>query len=497
MTNSPGFLERLGIHGCGSIEPSLLAGLALGDPVLLQGQAGSAKTLLVTRVAAELGLAHWAYDCSKICFEDILGFPNPADLSQGRVSYVQTPLSLFDKECVLFDEISRAAPSVQSKLLDVIRARSIMGIALPKLKYVFAAMNPPGDYSGAHPLDRALAGRFAFILPMPAARDMDPDALVRIITQRAAEDARLLGGGEPAARVSLGVFLERVRARLPKILEEQALPLQNYVLNVLSSFWVSDVDLDGRRAGMIFRNLAAALAVFEELGEVIPPLRLGAALWPIFRHSLPFDVTGESVSDVVAASAHAAGVQAFLQGRTRGSVDASLRLLSTRDLVRAATIYREAAPTLNAGDHESFITRLLSTLEDREAAPETLAGAYTGLRRVVGDYQSGRIRAGGDLMARAMGGLRGIWDHHDLLKSGLGAALAAVLVKHPRDAAAAHIALRRTSKESGTTGGRNFRIGPAYIGPKPSLPAEFDGVFQALRKELSRFDEVSPMEKAI
>ena len=79
---------------------------------------------------------------------------------------------------VFVDELSRTRPDLQNKLFSIIHERRVQGIPLEKLRYRWAAMNPPpaagddadddGDaYLGAEPLDPALADRFAFLLEVP------------------------------------------------------------------------------------------------------------------------------------------------------------------------------------------------------------------------------------------------------------------------------------------------------------------------------------------
>jgi MoxR-like ATPase len=52
-----GFLRALGIAGWDAHEPAVLAALATESPLLLVGAHGSAKTLLLARLAEALGLA--------------------------------------------------------------------------------------------------------------------------------------------------------------------------------------------------------------------------------------------------------------------------------------------------------------------------------------------------------------------------------------------------------------------------------------------------------
>lgn len=129
-------LEKLGIYGMSGIEDMVLAGFVTGDPVLLVGTHGTAKTLLYLQLAEAMGLKFWAYDASKALFEDVIGFPNPYEIKEGRIGYVSTPMSVWDKEFILIDEISRANYQLQAKWLELIRARTIMGQRAGSIKYI-------------------------------------------------------------------------------------------------------------------------------------------------------------------------------------------------------------------------------------------------------------------------------------------------------------------------------------------------------------------------
>jgi hypothetical protein len=65
------------------------------------------------------------------------------DAKRGTVKYLRTPGDLWDAQCVFLDEISRCRPETQNKLFSVIHEKRVQGLALPKLRYRWAAMNPP------------------------------------------------------------------------------------------------------------------------------------------------------------------------------------------------------------------------------------------------------------------------------------------------------------------------------------------------------------------
>ncbi len=164
-------LRGLGIEGLGTLEPVLLAALVTAEPLLLIGAHGTGKSLLLTRIAEALGLSVRHYNASLLNFDDLIGFPLPAQ--DGTLQYVRTPASIWGAGAVIFDEISRCRPDIQNKLFPIIHERRAQGLLLESLRYRLAAMNPPSTddsdsgYLGCEPLDPALADRFAYVVRMP------------------------------------------------------------------------------------------------------------------------------------------------------------------------------------------------------------------------------------------------------------------------------------------------------------------------------------------
>ena len=181
-------IEQLGIFGSKEADENLvLASLLTGDPLLLIGNHGCAKTHVANKVAQALGRKFLVYDASKAMFEDVLGYPNVEQLKHGIVAYVPSPVTIWDKELVLIDELNRAVPELQSKWLEIIRSRKIMGFPT-QVKWVWAAMNPM-SYSATNALDAALIGRFAFFLYPPDVLQMDEEDRIRVAMHINGDDA--------------------------------------------------------------------------------------------------------------------------------------------------------------------------------------------------------------------------------------------------------------------------------------------------------------------
>lgn len=116
-----GFLARLGIVGWAPLEPVVLAALATESPVLLVGEHGTAKSLLVERLAGALGLVFRHYNASLVSYDDLVGIPLPDDHGPG-LRFVGTQGAIWGAGFVFLDEISRCRPELQNKLFPLIHA---------------------------------------------------------------------------------------------------------------------------------------------------------------------------------------------------------------------------------------------------------------------------------------------------------------------------------------------------------------------------------------
>ncbi|MCX8094330.1 MAG: MoxR family ATPase [Candidatus Goldbacteria bacterium] len=297
------WFEKLGIYGMNEIEDVIITGIAIGDPVLLIGTHGTAKTTLCRKLAEVLGLKFHAYDASKALFEDIIGFPNPETISKGKIDYVPTALSIWDKEFVLIDEISRARAESQNKWLEVIRSRKVMGLPIKNLKIIFAAMNPP-SYFGSYPLDEALASRFSLIVNIPPIIEMADDDVKKIINNITEDDGKGLSNRiekkmTEQEKKEFSDFIKKIRETF--YLNEKNLngKIDNYLLKFLRFAHARGINLDGRRINMAKRNIIAYISTwsiknnkkelkFEELKE------------PIFhaiKYTLPFEAIDIEISN--------------------------------------------------------------------------------------------------------------------------------------------------------------------------------------------------------
>lgn len=152
--------------------------------ILLQGQHGVGKTMILTQACDSLGLNLKYYSASSLDpYTDLVGIPEFITNDEGqRVIRSVRPQEINDAEVVFFDELNRADPKVLNAVFELIQFKSINGERLPNLKCVIAAQNPPdGDYT-VDSLDPALADRFQICL------DIKPEVSLSYLKKVLKED---------------------------------------------------------------------------------------------------------------------------------------------------------------------------------------------------------------------------------------------------------------------------------------------------------------------
>jgi MoxR-like ATPase len=294
-SSMPARLPALGVFGFDRLEPVILAALVTEDPLLLIGRSGTGKTYLLNTLSEALELEHRHYNASLIAFDDLVGFPYPEQES-GTVRFLETPATVWQAESVLIDEISRCKPEHQNRLFALVHERRVQGIALPRLRYRWAAMNPcsadqDGEetYTGSEALDPALADRFALFV-----RALDWEGLSAEERRRVADP-----GGEGRIAEDGGALRRQIAAWRERFLEqlETCPPLiVDYATAVVGALNDAGVRVSPRRARLLARSLLAATVVTEQVVE--PLFRL------VLEASLPHATWGVSVSAEVVAAAH-------------------------------------------------------------------------------------------------------------------------------------------------------------------------------------------------
>jgi len=285
-----GLIARLGLVGLEALEPVVIASLATRSPLLLIGAHGSAKSLLLERVAEALDLRWRHYNAALVNFDDLVGYPLPDE--HGRLRFIETPASVWGAQAVFIDEISRARLDVQNRLFPIIHERRVQGIALNDLEHRWAAMNPPSvdeddtsPYLGSQPLDVALADRFAMQAVMPDWRSFGEAQQEAVIRAHAAVPDPLAGALWTAA-------IARTREVLPIVEAQWAASIARYVRILSALLAETGSQLSARRAGMLARNLAAIHAArLSDNAEAT----IDDSAWIATLNSMPFAACGQKL----------------------------------------------------------------------------------------------------------------------------------------------------------------------------------------------------------
>lgn len=186
--------EDFNIYGIpDSDETCILASLLSGEPSLFIGPPGTAKTEIIYMIGSALRESSkrqhpanpekWfrfnVYDTSKMNFEDLIGWPNPNALKEGKVSFIESPTTIWDKDMIGLDELNRCAEDRQANLFEIIRNRTCMG-SKTNVKFIFSAINPYGDV-GTNNLSGAIIDRHLFFLHFAGFDKMDPTQRKKVI----------------------------------------------------------------------------------------------------------------------------------------------------------------------------------------------------------------------------------------------------------------------------------------------------------------------------
>jgi MoxR-like ATPase len=169
-------LARL-IVGQRELVRSVLVALVAGGHVLLEGQPGLGKTVLVRSLGQvlELGFARVQFT-PDLMPADVTGTHIVTEDEGGRRRFEFQAGPLFTN-LLLADEINRATPKTQSALLEAMQERQVTvgerTRLLPRPFFVLATQNPI-ELEGTYPLPEAQLDRFFFklLVPFPGAGEL-------------------------------------------------------------------------------------------------------------------------------------------------------------------------------------------------------------------------------------------------------------------------------------------------------------------------------------
>jgi len=194
------------IVGQQALMRSVLIALIAGGHVLLEGQPGLGKTVLVRSLgrALDLGFARVQFT-PDLMPADVTGTNIVNEDDGGRRRFEFQPGPLFTN-LLLADEINRATPKTQSSLLEAMQERQVTvgerTRPLPSPFFVLATQNPI-ELEGTYPLPEAQLDRFFFKLLVPFPDAADLAEIARRTTGVTQAELRPVASGDDLAAMSL------------------------------------------------------------------------------------------------------------------------------------------------------------------------------------------------------------------------------------------------------------------------------------------------------
>jgi MoxR-like ATPase len=345
--------DDLGIYGWDSVEPIIMTALLADLPILLIGDIGTnktegAKTIAEGALGRPIEFRH--YEVPTLNFDDLIGFLNPKTLTNGTLKFIPTPISIWKAEGVLFDEINRANPFIQSKLHEVVRTRKVMGLPT-NIKVVFAAVNPPGTYQTGY-MDLAIASRFVSV-QVPNIKGMKDAEVDRIIGKN---------GGPKVQPKSIHDAL--AKARGTKIARKDMQKTSDLVKRVARDLAETEIIFNPRQLRMMFKMVMAGEALNRTIG------------------TSPF--SGTEVN-----SGYIGSVIPEIQGIVRSKVDREMVMGVIRTVVGGFSLgdpiitanSLEALAQAEIGDPLAWVTAM-KKLTDKEDNPEALTKVIQRVREL-------------------------------------------------------------------------------------------------------------------
>ena len=285
---------RKGLVGQSALLDGLLTAVLAGGHVLIEGVPGLAKTRAVNLLAR-------ACDAS---FRRVQFTPDllPADIVGTRIynrntGELETRKGPVFAQFVLADEINRAAPKVQSALLEAMQERQVtLGdetLALPAPFFVFATQNPVEQH-GTYPLPEAQLDRFLLKLVVGYPETGDEEDVVRMVMNEEALPAvadvanaeSLMAMQKEVRRVPVNDRIVRYATRIVAATRDPA----SVGLRRLTEY----VELGASPRGSISLVLAArARAVLDGRNRVLPE-DIKAVAPDVLRHRILLNYHAEA-----------------------------------------------------------------------------------------------------------------------------------------------------------------------------------------------------------
>jgi hypothetical protein len=148
----------------------------IGQNVLLTGEKGVGKSTIISEVFNSKS-AKWLYFSASTIdpYVDFVGVPKEKEREDGTsfLEFIRPDYMSDDVEAIFLDEFNRAPKKIKNAVMELIQFKSINGKKFPKLKVVWAGINPYDpdaeelDAYDVEPIDPAQQDRFQIQIEIP------------------------------------------------------------------------------------------------------------------------------------------------------------------------------------------------------------------------------------------------------------------------------------------------------------------------------------------
>ena len=371
--------RSLGIHGWTEMDPLILAALVLEAPVLLVGEHGTGKTLLVERLAETLTTPFRSYDASLLDEQDLVGTPVPDAILGLR--YVGIEAAVWDAGFVFVDGLERCSPELRSRVLALLLERRIGGHDLPSLVHRWASTSPPrDDHDGGSPLDSAIVDRFWLIVRVPGWTDLERQDRATIVA----------GGGRSDARV-LAAALWRTQEALPGAESDVGGLATRYVVALTDALARDGISISPRRAAILRRTLVAGVAACRALERPEDP---AGVFELVVRNGLPQSADATPPEERTILAAHRQVFRIEWEGpkglrQTLVEEPDPVRRIafalghSADEVMLGRLVAAALAAQTTRAELEALATVLLLALRQHELVPGAWSQIVAGVRRIL------------------------------------------------------------------------------------------------------------------
>lgn len=382
LTTKSLITEPLGLYGWTNLEPVILAALATEFPMLLIGKHGCAKSFILERLAQSLNMVFRCYNASLINYDDLVGIPIPTKDNKS-LEYISNKSAIWESEVVFIDEINRTKPELQNKLFPIIYDKRIQGQDLEKLKYRWAAMNPPCldededddeennvKYLGAMPLDPALADRFPFIITVPNWETLSEEQQTALLCDQFQ--------GRHEFPVDISKLIEDTKIKYKDVVEQYCDNSAKYISVLMNVIQKSIGYISARRAKMLQQTLLAihaARLVLAQYNNIQKDITLEDSAYLALPNTLPNTAMKELDSNMIISMV----AQAWNISQITDDYEKNLLLIN--DPVKRLTFAVNNKNKITTSTLASVITNSISEIEGIKKRAACLA-TYLVIRKI-------------------------------------------------------------------------------------------------------------------